>query len=69
MTELLDGLRARLLDNAFLFDDPAAYRAGVMDTFDALASEPTSHVPARRRPRSDATAQEGVTAPAGGTNR
>ncbi|MBW3662202.1 MAG: hypothetical protein KY469_03800 [Actinobacteria bacterium] len=29
-------LRARLLDQAYLFDDPAAYAAGVEDTLRAL---------------------------------
>lgn len=31
-------LREKLLSQQFLFDDPAAYRAGVYDAFDAVMS-------------------------------
>lgn len=34
----LEELRDKLLAQQFLFDDPAAYRAGVYDAFDAVLS-------------------------------
>lgn len=38
MTEQLEVLRQRLLDSAFLFDDPNAYRAGVEDALSAFTA-------------------------------
>jgi hypothetical protein len=37
--QLLDQLRERLLAKAYLFDDPAAYEAGVRDALDQLSSD------------------------------
>jgi hypothetical protein len=38
----------RLLEQAYLFDDPAAYAAGVRDASDALARAQTEEPPAEQ---------------------
>jgi hypothetical protein len=40
MSEDIERLRAKLLRQRHLFDDPAAYAAGVLDALDALVEVP-----------------------------
>jgi hypothetical protein len=41
----MDPLLQRLLRQAHLFDDPAAYEAGVMDAFEAVRVRAAAHDP------------------------
>jgi hypothetical protein len=42
----MDQVLRRLLSQAYLFDDPRAYEAGVRDAFDALRRERRTEDPA-----------------------